>query len=161
MTLILFPVTIIDEIPHLLLHYDFLHKKNRYFLSALRMKTSSEDRIIDSLDFLDIDRTNFQQRSRFYSLNNENSICVLNVDHRFSNRIQIENKVFLWICIRDLLNGLITFNNNLKTSTIFNGLTQIDRTLTKRHDFREEKLDDVKNFKNQIRQFVWDLMQKK
>lgn len=153
MTLILFPVTIIDEIPHVLLHYDFLHVKKRYFLSALRMKTSSEDQIIDSL--------NFQQRSRFYSLNNENSICVLNVDHRFSIRIQLENKVFLWICIRDFLNGLITLNNNLKTSKIFNVLTQIDRTLNKCHDFHEEKLDDVKISKNQIRQFVWDLMQKK
>lgn len=66
MTLMFFPVTMIDEFPHLLLHYNFSRKKDRYFLSPYETdisKHGSQKTVCDmirSSDFLcallDVDR---------------------------------------------------------------------------------------------------------
>ncbi|CAF0762237.1 unnamed protein product [Didymodactylos carnosus] len=66
MKLMFFPVTMIEEIPHMILHYDFTRKKDRYFLSPyeVTMLTANSVRtvceIIRSSNFLcgllDIDR---------------------------------------------------------------------------------------------------------
>ena len=66
MKLIFFPVTLIEEFPHILLHYNFSRKNNRYFLSPYEVEVSRHGsqrtvcEIIHSSDFLcsllDIDR---------------------------------------------------------------------------------------------------------
>ncbi len=66
MKLIFFPVTMIEEFPHLLLHYNFSRRKDRYFLSPYEVNISKYGSqktvcdIIHSSDFLcallDIDR---------------------------------------------------------------------------------------------------------
>lgn len=66
MSLMFLPVTMIEGMPHLLLHYDFTRKENRYFLSPYQMNISAEgpqrticDRIHSSnflCALLDIDR---------------------------------------------------------------------------------------------------------
>ena len=58
MKLMFFPVTMIEEFPHLLLHYNFSRKKDRYFLSPHEVDISKHGsqktvcEIIRSSDFL-------------------------------------------------------------------------------------------------------------
>lgn len=66
MKLMFFPVTMIEEFPHVLLYYNFSRKKDRYFLSPYEVEISTNGSqrtvcdIIHSSDFLcgllDIDR---------------------------------------------------------------------------------------------------------
>lgn len=66
MKLMFFPVTMIEEFPHVLIYYNFSRKKDRYFLSPYEVEISSHGSqrtvcdIIRSSDFLcgllDIDR---------------------------------------------------------------------------------------------------------
>jgi hypothetical protein len=66
MKLMFFPVTMMEEFPHLLLYYNFSRKKDRYFLSPYEVEISKHGSqktvcdIIRSSDFLcgllDIDR---------------------------------------------------------------------------------------------------------
>ena len=66
MKLMFFPVTMIEEFPHVLLYFNFSRKKDRYFLSPYDVEVSSHGsqrtvcNIIHSSDFLcgllDIDR---------------------------------------------------------------------------------------------------------
>ncbi len=66
MKLMFFPVTMIEEFPHVLLYYNFARKKDRYFLSPYEVEISKHGSqrtvcdIISSSDFLcgllDIDR---------------------------------------------------------------------------------------------------------
>lgn len=58
MKLMFFPVTNIDDLPHILLHYDFYRKRDRYFLSPYDVDISTHGsqktvcRIIRSSNFL-------------------------------------------------------------------------------------------------------------
>ncbi|CAF4399535.1 unnamed protein product [Adineta steineri] len=66
MKLMFFPVTMIEEFPHVLLYYNFSRKRDRYFLSPFEVEVSKNGSqrtvcdIIRSSDFLcgllDIDR---------------------------------------------------------------------------------------------------------
>ena len=58
MKLMFFPVTMIEEFPHVLLHYNFTRKKDRYFLSPYEVEISTHGSqrtvcdVIRSSDFL-------------------------------------------------------------------------------------------------------------
>ncbi len=76
MKLMFFPVTMIEEIPHLLLYYNFSRKKDRYFLSPYEVEISKNGsqktvcNIIRSSDFLcgllDIDRPTISKQSTIH-----------------------------------------------------------------------------------------------
>ncbi|CAF1413659.1 unnamed protein product [Rotaria sordida] len=268
MKLMFFPVTIIEELPHILLYYNFSRKQNRYFLSPYEVeicKHGSQRTVCDiirSSDFLcgllDIDRriilkqmptnipstnsttmdnclspincekssrralscsttstnTNstdlllemieqrldFKHRCMFYStgLTSDLCVCALDVDHNSSvlcNAIgypnllideestnetnnntktqihkihhQYRQHVHQWICIQDIVNGLITCNHTIKCKSINEILIKMDIWLKQRNELKNNqiksitKIINIKLFKVQARQLVWDLMEMK
>lgn len=289
MKLMFFPVTMIEEFPHVLLYLNFTRKKDRYFLSPYDVEVSSHGsqrtvcNIIHSSDFLcallDIDRpamlkqiaaTNknppltagsmttdsasptpidenltrrafscssssttptttphtdpllslieqrldFKHRCLFYSTGPTSDLCVcaLDVDYNSSvlcntigypnllvndetnvdkssssyidgeiptkSSIKIRHQqrqyVHQWICIRDIIDGLITCNHILKGKSIHDILSKMNGWIKTRHESKtnvegkstraDVPLFDVthpKLFKARARQLIWDLMEMK
>ncbi|CAF3507375.1 unnamed protein product [Rotaria sp. Silwood1] len=259
MKLMFFPVTIIEELPHILLYYNFSRKQDRYFLSPYEVeicKHGSQRTVCDiirSSDFLccllDIDRrtilkqmstninstnsttmdnnsspTNFEKSSRRalscsttptninsndlllemieQRLDFKHRFCALDVDHNSSvlcNAIGYPNilidkestneannniaktqiykmhlphrqYVHQWICIRDIVNGLITCNHTIKCKSINEILIKMDIWLKQRNESKNNqlksessitKITNIKIFKAKARQLVWDLMEMK
>ncbi|CAF0762137.1 unnamed protein product [Rotaria sordida] len=283
----------IEEFPHVLLYYNFAHKKDRYFLSPYEVDISRHGSqravcdVIHSSDFLcgllDIDRptimkqislnspnitstslittatdnsstsnneetcsrrtlscsatstdTNsndplltmieqrldFKHRCMFYSTGPTSDLCIcaLDVDCHssvvcnaigYSNlltydelltqkanneednnnnnnniqrtptkqahkmRHQHRQYVNQWICIRDIIDGLITCNHTLKNKMIVEILSKMILWVKQRNESKilESKLNksessimtitNIKLFKARARQLVWDLMEMK
>ena len=284
MKLMFFPVTMIEEFPHVLLYFNFTRKKDRYFLSPYDVEVSSHGsqrtvcNIIHSSDFLcgliDIDRQamlkemavankcpttgstttdngsptlvddnptrralscssatssntdpllslieqrlDFKHRCLFYSTGPTSDLCVcaLDVDYNSSVlcnaigypnllnhdenqpekpsaasscvdgevptksatkvRHQHRQYVHQWICIRDIIDGLITCNHILKGKSIHEILSKMNLWIKTRHESKNNDelkstrapvpLLDVTNpkvFKARARQLIWDLMEMK
>ncbi|CAF1244681.1 unnamed protein product [Adineta steineri] len=269
MKLMFFPVTMIEEFPHVLLYYNFSRKRDRYFLSPFEVEVSKNGSqrtvcdIIRSSDFLcgllDIDRpavlkqittntgssgstttttdvnsspissektsrralscstgtsitdTNdslltmieqrldFKHRCMFYSTGPTSDLCIcaLDVDHNSSvlcnaigytnllnddesnnnnktrinkTRYQHRQYVHQWICIRDIIDGLITCNHILKSKNINEILIKMDLWLKEHHQIKdkqikptksESSITNIKTFKAKARQLIWDLMEMK
>lgn len=289
-----FPVTMIEEFPHVLISYNFSRKKDRYFLSPYEVEISSHGSqrtvcdIIRSSDFLcgllNIDRAmvlkqmsnnntsagstttaenspspnadektsrralscstapnntngndllltmieqklDFKHRCMFYSTGPTSdlcgeeicmrnflwtdviffAVCALDVDYNSSvicndigyanlinydeitgeksnndeeeevkrsptksahkMRYQHRQYVHQWICIRDVIDGLITCNHTLKNKNIMDVLSKMDMWIKQRNEPKKilkcQSLADVKLFKARARQLVWDLMEMK
>lgn len=88
-------------------------------------------------------------------------------------RFQHRQYVHQWICIRDIIEGLITCNHILKGKSIHEILTKMNLWLKTRHEttnlqLKPTKIDHplldtshVKLFKARARQLIWDLMEMK
>ncbi|CAF3247635.1 unnamed protein product [Rotaria sp. Silwood2] len=287
-----FPVTMIEEFPHVLLYYNFSHKKDRYFLSPYEVEISRHGSqravcdVIYSSDFLcallDIDRptimkqmslnsssitstgsittvtdnsptsnteetcsrralscsststnTNlndplltmieqrldFKHRCMFYSTGPTSDLCVcaLDVDchssvicnaigysnlltydesvtqkanneennnnnnniqrtpTKYAHKMRPQHRQYIhqWICIRDIVDGLITCNHTLKNKIIMEIFSKMILWVKQRNESKilELKLaksessimttTNIKLFKARARQLVWDLMEMK
>lgn len=279
MKLMFFPVTMIEEFPHVLIYYNFTRKKDRYFLSPYEVDISTHGSqrtvcdLIRSSDFLcgllDIDRptilkemstnivptgsitttdespsptvndekttrralscsiastTNttdqlltmieqkldFKHRCMFYSTGPTTDLCVcaLDVDYNssilcndigYSNvlsydetiseknstddennkrtptkyahkmRHQTRQYIHQWICIQDIVDGLITCNHTLKNKNIMEILSKMETWVKQRNQpktiqLKETNLDvniNAKLFKAKARQLIWDLIEMK
>lgn len=79
-------------------------------------------------------------------------------------RARTRTEIHQWICIRDIIEGLITTNNVLKTKTVSDILNKIDLWLKQRKEadvaVNSHKIDRT-SFKANARQIVWDLMELK
>ncbi|CAM4770879.1 unnamed protein product [Rotaria magnacalcarata] len=281
----------VEEFPHVLLHYNFSHKKDRYFLSPYEVEISKHGsqravcEVISSSDFLcallDIDRlaimkqnssnitstetpppttavaadssplpnneetsgrralssssssapmnTNsndplltmiqqrldFKHRCMFYSTGPMSDLCVcaLDVDYHSSvicnaigytnllaydelitqkttheednnnnnhsiqrttakyahkMRHQHRQHIHQWICIRDIVDGLITCNHSLKNKTIMEIFSKMILWVKQRNELKVDKSEsltttttNIKLFKARARQLIWDLMEMK
>ncbi|CAF4647902.1 unnamed protein product [Rotaria socialis] len=297
MKLMLFPVTMVEEFPHVLLHYNFSLKKDRYFLSPYEVEISKHGsqravcEVISSSDFLcallDIDRpaimkqnssnitstdsttatetpppttaaaavkadssplpnneetsgrralssssspsmnTNsndpllamiqqrldFKHRCMFYSTGPMSNLCVcaLDVDYHSSvicnaigytnlltydelitqktthednnnnnnnnsiqrtptkyahkMRHQHRQHIHQWICLRDIVDGLITCNHSLKNKIIMETFSKMILWVKQRNEPKVDKSEsltmtttNIKLFKARARQLIWDLM---
>ena len=88
-------------------------------------------------------------------------------------RYQHRQFVHQWICIRDIVDGLITCNHTLKTKSIPDILTKMDLWVEQRSKSKIIPVDrrqsdslatanvNQKLFKTRARQLVWDLMEMK
>jgi len=88
-------------------------------------------------------------------------------------RHQYRQYVHQWICIRDITDGLITCNHTLKSKNIMEILTKMDLWVKQRNESKTIQLKSTKSelsiltsaniklFKAQTRQLVWDLMEMK
>ena len=80
-------------------------------------------------------------------------------------RHQHRQSIHQWICIQDITNGLITCNHVLKSNSINEILTKMDLWIKQRNETKSTSskttIDNVKSFKAQARQLVWDLMEMK
>ncbi|CAF0944617.1 unnamed protein product [Adineta ricciae] len=290
MKLMFFPVTMIEEFPHVLLYYNFLRKKDRYFLSPYEVEISTHGSqrtvcdIIYSSDFLcgllDIDRptmikqisptsastgsttteislspieeeeenssrrafscssvsttatTNssdplltlieqrldFKHRCMFYSTGPGSDLCVCALDVDFNSSVvcnaigysnlltydestvekSVENTeannssstvkrtptkyahkmrpqhrqyIHQWICIRDVVDGLITCNHVLKNKNLMEIFSKMDLWVKQRNEPKSIELKptksessemttaNIKLFKARTRQLVWDLLE--
>ncbi|CAF1531972.1 unnamed protein product [Adineta steineri] len=284
MKLMFFPVTMIEEFPHVLLYYNFTRKKDRYFLSPYEVDISTHGSqrtvcdIIRSSDFLcgllDIDRptiikqsssnitstgsttvdnssptisdetsgrralscsstsgnTNsndplltmieqrldFKHRCMFYSTGPASDLCVCALDVNYNSSVvcnaigysnlltydesiaqksnnedendssnakktptkyahkmrhQHRQYIHQWICIRDIVDGLITCNHVLKSKGIMDTLSKMDIWVKQRNEPKVIQLKpaksessvmttaNIKLFKARARQLVWDLME--
>ena len=78
-------------------------------------------------------------------------------------RYQHRQYVHQWICIRDIIDGLITCNHTLKNKNIMDVLSKMDMWIKQRNEPKKilkcQSLADVKLFKARARQLVWDLME--
>lgn len=115
-----------------------------------------------------------------------NLVCALDVDHNSSvlcNSIGYSNlsaiggdkqtkpcfqrreKVYQWICIRDIVNGLITCNRTLKQRNLNEIFIKMDLWLESKPKSETatpgNPITNIKSFKAQARQLVWDLMEMK
>lgn len=293
MKLMFFPVTMIEEFPHVLIYYNFTRKKDRYFLSPYEVEISSHGSqrtvcdIIRSSDFLcgllNIDRAmilkqmsnnipstgsttttvdnspspnledkssrralscsssptntnsndllltmieqklDFKHRCMFYSTGPTSDLCGMKIELKFhsmfflfclfvvcaldvdynssivcndigysnvtnSDEIKTGNNddensnskgsptkslhkmrhqhrqyVHQWICIRDIIDGLITCNHTLKTKNIVEVLSKMDLWIKQRNEPKviksQSTLIDIKLGKARARQLIWDLME--
>ncbi|UJR33399.1 hypothetical protein I4U23_020846 [Adineta vaga] len=285
MKLMFFPVTMIEEFPHFLLYYNFIRKKDRYFLSPYEVEISKHGSqrtvcdIIYSSDFLcgllDIDRPtmikqtavtststgsttteislspipeegscrrafscsstsgntisndplltmieqrlDFKHRCMFYSTGAASDLCVcaLDVDYnssvvcnaigysnlltyeestvktsvndtetnndikctptKYAHKMRHQHRQYIheWICIGDIVDGLITCNNTLKSKNISEVLVKMNLWIKQRNEPKTIELKptksesilmastNIKLFKARARQLVWDLMEMK
>jgi hypothetical protein len=84
-------------------------------------------------------------------------------------RHQYRQYVHQWICIRDIIDGLITCNHTLKSNSIMEILSKMDIWVKQRNESKIIQLKPTKSltsininlFKAQTRQLVWDLMEMK
>ncbi len=84
-------------------------------------------------------------------------------------RHQHRQYVHQWICIRDIVDGLITCNHTLKSKSIMEILSKMDVWITQRNEpktiqlkpTKSDSSTNVKLFKARTRQLVWDLMEMK
>lgn len=84
-------------------------------------------------------------------------------------RHQHRQFVHQWICIRDVIDGLITCNHTLKSKNIMDILTKMDAWIKQRNEpktiqlkaTKSESSTNVKVFKARTRQLIWDLMEMK
>jgi hypothetical protein len=83
-------------------------------------------------------------------------------------RHQHRQYIHQWICIRDVVDGLITCNHTLKTKNIMEILSKMDLWIKQRNESKPTKAEssimtttNIKLFKARTRQLVWDLMEMK
>ena len=115
-----------------------------------------------------------------FILNFSNLVCALEVDHKSSvlcntiadlslneemkkakDRYQYRPYIHQWICLRDVIDGLITYNYVLKNRTMHEILNKIDIWLKSKTSVNKSEITDIKLFKIKARQLVWDLMELK
>jgi hypothetical protein len=90
----------------------------------------------------------------------------MNEEEKNKRRYQHRQYVHQWICIRDIVDGLITCNYTLKYKNINEILIKMDLWLKSKinqtkSDFSIARITNIKSFKEQARQLVWDLMEMK
>lgn len=93
-----------------------------------------------------------------------------------SNKIRHQHRQYIhqWICIRDIIDGLITCNHILKGKSIHEILSKMNLWIKTRHESKNNcelkatradvplfKKIDAKLFKARTRQLIWDLMEMK
>jgi hypothetical protein len=78
-------------------------------------------------------------------------------------RHQHREYIHQWICIRDIVDGLITCNHILKNKNISEILTKMDLWLQSKikSNSSTSEVSDIKSYKAKARQLVWDLMEMK
>ena len=83
-------------------------------------------------------------------------------------RAQHRNQVHQWICIRDIVDGLITCNHILKSKTISEILNKMDLWVKQRNspkpntsELSKLSMEEIKIYKSKARQLIWDLMDMK
>ncbi len=88
-------------------------------------------------------------------------------------RPQHRQYIHQWICIRDIVDGLITCNHILKSNSIMEILSKMDIWVKQRNEPKAIELKptdsgssvmttaNIKLFKARARQLVWDLMEMK
>jgi hypothetical protein len=124
--------------------------------------------------------------SYFILTYSSNLVCALDVDHNSSvlcntsgysnllinegdNKTKIHHLhrqyVHQWICIRDIIDDLITCNRTLKNKNINEILIKIDLWLKRKNQIKSESsitgVKNIKFFKAKARQLIWDLMEMK
>jgi hypothetical protein len=79
------------------------------------------------------------------------------------SRYQHRQYIHQWICIRDIIDGLVTCNHILKYKNINEILIKIDLWLKSKMNPTKSELTitNIKSFKAQARQLIWDLMEMK
>jgi len=84
-------------------------------------------------------------------------------------RHQTRQYIHQWICIRDIVDGLITCNHTLKSKNIMEILSKMETWIKQRNQPKTIQLKathfdlniNAKLFKAKARQLVWDLMEMK
>jgi hypothetical protein len=84
-------------------------------------------------------------------------------------RHQHRQYIHEWICIRDIIDGLITCNHTLKNKSIMEILSKMELWVKQRNEPKTIQLKstnsesslNVKLFKARARQLIWDLMEMK
>lgn len=95
------------------------------------------------------------------------NLSTIEEEHKTKPRFHRREKVYQWICIRDIVDGLITCNRNLKYRNINDILIKMDLWLKSNTDRTKSQITtstplmDIKSFKRQARQLIWDLMELK
>ena len=94
-------------------------------------------------------------------------------DETTNHQIRYQQRHFIhqWICIRDILDGLITCNHILKGKIIQDILIKVNLWIKQRYESRPvnlktiqfdllgEQMQNKKFLKAQARQLIWDLME--
>ena len=95
------------------------------------------------------------------------NLSTIEEEHRTKPRFHRREKIYQWICIRDIIDGLITCNRTLKHKNISEILVKMDQWLkantdqTKSRTMTLAPITNIKSFKSQARQLVWDLLEMK
>jgi hypothetical protein len=86
-------------------------------------------------------------------------------NNNFKKRHQRRQCIHQWICIQDIIDGLITCNYTLKNKNINEILIKINRWIKQRNESNQIQsslsITNIKLFKAKARQLVWDLMEMK
>ncbi|CAF0785865.1 unnamed protein product [Rotaria sp. Silwood1] len=107
--------------------------------------------------------------------NNNNNNTVQRTPTKFAHKMRPQHRQYIhqWICIRDIVDGLITCNHTLKNKIIMEILSKMILWVKQRNELKllELKLNksdsssiittNIKLFKARARQLVWDLMEMK
>lgn len=108
-------------------------------------------------NLLNSDETNVQKSS------NDEEKSPTKSTHKM--RHQYRQYVHQWICIRDIIDGLITCNLTLKNKNIVEVLSKMDQWIKQRNEPKviksQSSLTDVKLGKARARQLIWDLLEMK
>jgi hypothetical protein len=89
---------------------------------------------------------------------------------KYAHKMRHQHRQYIhqWICIRDVVDGLITCNHTLKTKNIMEILSKMDLWIKQRNESKPTKSEssvmtttNIKLFKARTRQLVWDLMEMK
>jgi 5-formyltetrahydrofolate cyclo-ligase len=111
----------------------------------------------------------YDESTTLNSSNEEDNSQRAPTKYAHKMRHQHRQYVHQWICIRDIIDGLITCNHTLKSKSIMEILSKMDLWVKQRNEpktiqLKPSKSDsstNVKLFKARARQLVWDLMEMK
>ena len=109
------------------------------------------------------DETNTQKSNNDEENNNNNKGSPTKSAHKMQHHHR--QHVHQWICIRDIVDGLITCSHTLKSKNIVEVLSKMDQWVKQRNEPKviksQSSLTDVKLGKARARQLIWDLMEMK
>jgi hypothetical protein len=107
--------------------------------------------------------------------NEEDNNIIKRTPTKLAHKMRHQHRQYIhqWICIRDIVDGLITCNHTLKIKNIMEVLSKMDRWISQRNEPKAIELKSTKSessimtttniklFKARARQLVWDLMEMK
>lgn len=100
--------------------------------------------------------------------NNSEGETKTSIKIALKSRYQHRQYLHQWICIRDIIDGLITCNHTLKNKVIMDILSKMDLWVKQRNESKIVKSEpstittaNIKLLKTRARQLVWDLMEMK
>jgi hypothetical protein len=96
---------------------------------------------------------------------------IKRIPTKYAHKMRYQHRQYVhqWICIRDIIDGLITCNHTLKSKSIMEILSKMDLWVKQRNEpktiqlkpTKSESSTNIKLFKARARQLIWDLMEMK